>query len=237
MKVESDTTLDEKALRHKMANSFLEDHFYSLSSDVGASKKYNVPLGLGDLAFLPFSDAVQPDRSIDRLALEVGLPILRGVDLKRLIKLRRDEKPHFDRFRVALRKAMRERLESSDQSDLPKVAREIVQDLLQPEIRRIENALRSANKLFLSKAGQTIVLGALSTVVGLFVGNPLLTAALVAAGLSPSATTLLNAAHRRSEQRQEVKLSNMYFVWKAQKHARPKKSPVTKSASLTAPAQ
>jgi hypothetical protein len=215
--VEPGVVSNRERFRRGLAKNLFERYLGALSTDVAAARQWKAPLGATRDQFGPFSSKLRLRSSIDDVAFEVGLPVLRGIEPKILIRVRQDEKDAFDRFRHALRRAIAERLQNRT-NDAAKIAIEISNDLIQPEIRQIAKRLKSANRLFLKKAGQSVAFGMIPAACGLFVTNPVLSAAAVAAGLSPAVTTILNAAHRRSEQRDDVTFSDMYFVWKAHQH-------------------
>jgi hypothetical protein len=65
----------------------------------------------------------------------------------------------------------------------------------------------------MKKASASIGMGALMTTCGLLTANPL----LITTGVGAVATTL-PAAHKFIEDRRDVSLSDMYFLWRASQY-------------------
>src|SRR5207247_2263028 len=81
------------------------------------------------------------------VAFTMELPVLQQVALQDLLKLRNDEYEHFRRFRYAVREAINQRLRAAQSTGAAAVAKQIREDLIEPELERISNRLRSAEKL------------------------------------------------------------------------------------------
>jgi hypothetical protein len=217
-------SIDE--FRYELTRCFFDSYLVSLASDVGAARIWKAPLGTTERSFELFSRDLKWRLSDGEIAFRLGLPILEGIDPKLLVRLRRDEQPYFERFRDSIRTAIRDRARVQGRADADKLANEIKSDVIMPALRQVEARLSAARRQLLKKAGQSIVLGSFATVVGLLTANPV----LVAAGLTPTIATAATAAHKFVEQTDEVRLADMYFLWKARRHRhsrRASKSPAT----------
>jgi hypothetical protein len=151
----------------------------------------------------------------DQVAFELELPVVKGLDLRTLLKIRRDEKLSFERFRRALVTAIKDRLATGVHVDAKKIAREICKDVLEPALAEIESRLKGTTKSLRGKGAATLAISSIPAIYGLHSASPL----LIAAGLTPAVNSLTNAVHRYIEERRDVALSDMFFLWQAQRHA------------------
>jgi hypothetical protein len=149
------------------------------------------------------------------LAFHLNLPTLHGVEVRTLLKIRSDERPAFEKFRRALVQAMDDRLANNKAANLQEIANEIRRDVLDPALDDIELRLKRAAGALTEKAATSIAIGSLPTICGLYTATPL----LIAAGITPVITTLINATHKYIEEKRDVALSDMFFLWEAQRHA------------------
>ena len=206
----------ETTVRKAVATAVLRRYTAHLSSDVATSKKTDLPLGStiwlhGNLLRQPTTRV-----SVDDVAFAINLPVLNGVPLKTLLKIRSDERDAFVRFRHGLRQAITERLKAATKTQADKLASEVRRDVIDPALENIRQRLASAERMLAKKTAVGVTLGGLMTICGLLsgIGAPLATAAGVG--------TLINIAGAAGvkdiEERRDVSLSDMYFLWKALQH-------------------
>jgi hypothetical protein len=129
-----------------------------------------------------------------------------------LIRVRREEALSFERFRESLRLAIQDRLKTS-QAAPAQLATEIVDDVVNPALNDIQQRLNAAREILAKKSAISIGVGAISTTVGLIAGMPLLLPAGVAWALLPGQHYM-----KYLEEKREIELSGMYFLWR-QEHA------------------
>lgn len=147
------------------------------------------------------------------VAIEVGLPILHGVPAVDLLRIRQDEADSFERFRTALRATICEALKGLDDPESPGVtAADVIDEILIPALHDIDQRLDSAKKTLVKKSSVNATVGTSLAVIGLISGIPLLLPAGIALG------TAIPGIHmsRYIEQKNEVEISDMYFLWKLQ---------------------
>jgi hypothetical protein len=162
----------------------------------------------------------------DQLAsaiFQLDLPVVDSVPIPLLLKIRKDEADAFERFRGRLRQAFRESLsERKNSKDLRKAAVQIRRDIIDPELREIRVRLKKGTGALKKKSAIGMVLGGLATTCGLLAGAPGPVA--VSAGVAVATAALATGSAKLVDERSEVTMSNMYFLWKALKHAKHRRS-------------
>jgi hypothetical protein len=205
----------DEDLSQAVARSVVRKYLASLASDLYTAKVLNSPLG----STVRLHTRLLVGRTIasedSSLAFRLELPALHGIDARTLLKIRNDERPTFDRFRRALAKAMEDRLAASTSKNAAEIANEIQQDVLEPALADIQMRLKAATGVLTRKAGVTIGIAGLPTIYGLYKATPL----LVVPGLMQAVGTLISATHKYIEERRDIALSDMFFLWEAQRHA------------------
>jgi hypothetical protein len=203
-------------LRIAVAESVTSRYMAHLTSDVQTARSLRLALGStvaihGDL--LGLTDQAPSPADV---AFHLSLPTLIDADVPTLLKVRAHEKEHFEKFRNALRAAIKEALKARDenaQSSLV-IASEIEADLIRPALNDIALRLRTSQAALNKKKKLAAGVGAVITACGVMTAQPL----LIAAGLSTGAA-VLQAASKYVDEEREVQLSDMYFLWQAQAHA------------------
>jgi hypothetical protein len=207
-------TADAK-IRDAIARSAVERHLAYLSSDVAAARQLGCPLGSTIRLHQHMLGApVALADPVPAALYQLELPVLDNIDVATLLELRASEQEHFDRFRDSLRTAVRSRIEAAPDADTHTIAREVQEDVIEPALNDIRLRLKTAEAALNRKRKLPTAVGALLTGCGVLSGQPL----LVAAGLSTCAP-LFSAAARFEDDRREVELSEMYFLWRASGHA------------------
>jgi hypothetical protein len=197
-------------LPEAIARDVVQTYVSSLAMDVTVAKLLAGPLG-SDLGYYnillkTFSKNVTQED----VAFALHLPVLENVSPRDLLKLRRNEGGAFERFRVALRTAIRERVATVGGSDASQIAGEIERDLLRPALAEIDEKLVAAKGVLARKAAVGLAVGVLATTCGLVLGVPILTGVGAA-----TAASLLQAEYKFTEERRDIRFSDMYFLWKA----------------------
>jgi hypothetical protein len=201
--------------RRYLAEQVVRRHVEALLCDLGQTQNVNAPLGT-TLRFykqILHEEAGSADEAL--VAFQMELPILQGVDPEILLKIRNDERDKFGAFRYSLRTAIKERLRESDATDPKEIAQEIRRDVIDPALNKIERTLNGARSALLRKGAVSVGVGALATTCGLLTANPL----LIGSGLGTAMLTVPDVKKYIDEAR-DVSLSDMYFLWRAQKHVK-----------------
>jgi hypothetical protein len=121
------------------------------------------------------------------------------------------------RVRNSVRLAIRERIRAGAIDNPEAIAKEIVEDVIEPALIDIRRRLAAAKEVLDKKHQVTAGLAGLGTIRGLF-GSPLaVPLAATAAGLGAA------AEHKAIEEKREAQMSNMYFLWKVDQDSRTSK--------------
>jgi hypothetical protein len=202
----------ENDLRREVSRAVLGRYMSHLTSDVRTATMLGLPLAStiqvhGDLLGMT---AAAP--STAQVIFNLRLPVLAGVDVRTLLQLRDEEREYFERFRQALRVAANEQLRSG-QSDAQAAADSVQRDVIEPALLDISVRLRAAADTLASKTRVTTSLSAVLTACGVYLGEPLIvTAGIAAAGAS------VQAVMKNADDFGQVRLSDMFFLWRAQQH-------------------
>jgi hypothetical protein len=213
---EPEGTSQEVLLRAALEVEFHEiaDHF---ASDVLRSRAYSAPLAVhNDLHgnWLQGNAVV----SESQVALSLDLPVLRHISPKEIALVRKEEGAAFEAFRIALRRAIRERVAAASSGDTNEsIAREIAQDVLAPAVLDIERGLQAAQRTMARKSSSRVAVGMVGAAAGLLTGFPeIVTGAL---GLSGFTASLVPVKDEYDKAKAEIEIKDMYFLWKAGKRA------------------
>ncbi|HJQ33348.1 MAG TPA: hypothetical protein VJ866_14270 [Pyrinomonadaceae bacterium] len=204
-------------MRIAVARRMVETHFPYLTSDIQTSVSLGVPLGCANWfhgeILSSASEAISPATT----AFSLDLPVLQGIPIQTLVQVRHDEYESFQRFRDSLRLAIQERLKHEASGRVTEVGEQIRMDVIEPELRRIRDRLAAAEKALAKKSAVGIFMGALVTTCGILAGLPIPVS--IAAGVGTASSTETGAVSKYLEEKQQVALSDMYFLWRAVKHA------------------
>ncbi len=206
---------NEQQIQRAVAEAVLRRYMAHLTSDVASSQQTRVPLGATialHRRLLQRSKEITPSS----VAFQLRLPVLEGIPTKTLIKLRHDEKEHFQRFQDHLRLAIEQRLKLDTSIDSTRLAEQIRNDLIEPDLRKIRDRLAASESLLLKKSVVGIGLGSLVTVCGLIAGLPPIVT--IPATLTPILTMYGQAESKHLEEKRDIAFEGMYFLWKAVQH-------------------
>ena len=198
---------------HQIARLVYHRVGINLVSDISLARELRLPLALtSGIPAAPTQSAekLAGDRDEDLVALELALPVVSGVTAQDLLRFREDNWPQFERFRAALRQAIREQTARIGGGAPGDIARAVQREFIEPEIANIERQLQLASKSLALKSGAAVSVGLAVTAVGLVVAAPLVIAAGVAASglVGPSILKYV-------EDRTAIETSDLYFLWKA----------------------
>jgi len=208
--------LREGQLKALVVKQVLEKFLSYLASDVRSAHLYKAPLG----AVIPIHQTLlhaATSPTIADVALQLQLPVLEGLPPEILIRIRKDENEHFSRFKTKLRLAMQERLRVKD-TDAAKIAKDIRRDIIEPELALIRDRLTATEKTVVKKSTVGIFLGALWTTCGILAGAPPPLA--VTTGIGAAVSIVGTGTSKYLDDKRDIVLSDMYFAWKAEQHAR-----------------
>lgn len=152
------------------------------------------------------------------VAFRLQFPILDGVPIATLLKMRRDDADLFARLQTRLRAAIIEQVGAQPRaSSADDLADQIRRDMVEPELRRIRGRLRASAAVLTRKSAVGVALGSLITTCGIIAGAP--PYASVLGGAAAIAASTHNAAGKHIEEKRDIELEDLYFIWKAAGHA------------------
>jgi hypothetical protein len=197
--------------KREAAARFVHNQLTLVVADLATTVAMELPLGTAWKFHDRILRSTPRDIEVADVALELELPVLHGVDLETLLKIRTDERDSFLAFRNSLKSAIRERLDASGTTDAKTVAQEIQADLIEPSLNEIDRKLKAARNVLAKKAVVGLGVGTLTTTCGLLTTNPLMVTTGIAAAMSS-----VPATQKYIEERRDIGLSDMYFLWRAQ---------------------
>lgn len=208
--------ITERPSAEKVVAEVLGRHCNSVVMDLYTATTLKRPLIQTPDAFwisVPSNDAdkVYSEKSV---ALEIRLPVLRGVPARELIRMRQDEWSHFERFRDALRRAVNDQITQSGDKHPQEIARSVVEDYVNPELARIESRLQAARKTLARKLGANVSLGGVATTIGALSAAPLIATTGIATTGIGTIVASLTQIHKYFDEKSEIELSDLYFLWK-----------------------
>jgi acylphosphatase len=206
----------EESLRAKVAHSVMHRHISSLEEDLQARHMFRAPLGAALWSHERVLSRISGVPGVADILFRLSLPGLAHVPVRELMAIRAAEGASFETFRSALTKAARELVAHGKADNPGDAAAEIMRDLVEPELARLKQRLRAAQRALAKKTALTVTLVGLTTTCGFLMGlGP------AAAGLATltSGAGIGNAAYKYLEEKQSIEMSDMYFLWKTLGHA------------------
>jgi hypothetical protein len=190
-----------------VADSVCARYMSSLVSDVQAARMLNLSLGTSVQLHEDVLENSTHAEGVADIAFDLRLPVLNGVPIRDIVKIRQDEQECFLKFQHALTTAIKARIADGDSSEA--AAERISNDIIEPALIDIAARLRSARKTLRKKIGVGVGIGALVTTAGCLAGVPLVVGTgVVAAGTS------VPSLQKFFDSKGSVELSDMYFLWR-----------------------
>jgi hypothetical protein len=214
--VQAEQGTNKSNLRKATAREILKEHLDFFTEDLHAKSHLAGTLGSVVWTHELLLTRIGQPKARD-VVLRMSLPSINRVPVKELIAIRESEGDSFASFRNALTSAAQKMTASTQNASAHDLSEQIVQDLVQPELVKIEARLRSARKTLKRKTALSLAVGALATKCGLLLGlGP--TAGPI--GIGAAAAGSMAAGAKYLEEKQSIELSDMYFLWKALQHAK-----------------
>ncbi|MDN3355878.1 hypothetical protein [Actinomadura sp. DC4] len=206
-----------ESLEMTLARTIVREHWLGTASDLYTASSMQLPVGLGIGLEARLASLRNSSPSTADIAFNLHLPVVDGLPIKELLTLREAERDAFEGFRDSLTQAFKERLaaEGSADRDSNSIAREVQSDVVAPALRVIERRLHAAEDALQKKHHYNIAMAGLSTVCGMLGIVPIATALGLAA-----AAGVVTAETKFVEEKRDISLSGMYFLWQANEHAR-----------------
>ena len=200
----------KKPTKKLAAENLAERYSGALVTDIFSAQLFRLPLAdAGSAVWL--TKGRQRNRFTDSdVALQLDLPILNHLDLGTFLKLREDERESFESFRTALTAAISQQL--SKGSTAEQVATAVVKEIVAPSLAEIERRAVSSRRVIGKKSALDFSVGTAAAIVGLTESIPLVLT--VSAAAIPAA---LGVAHSHIDERESIRRSDYYFLWRAKK--------------------
>lgn len=166
----------------------------------------------------------QKRNSIIQQHLNAIVPFLNHLTPEKILKIRKNEEEAFVRFRQSLNQTIKE----CDRLNLDEFTKQdainIYQEILRPEIERLNQVTKSAHKSVLKGTTYTAAGYVAAIAFGYFTGlmpDDLLLAAK-ALGITKVVADLVKNSLNAGDANKDLKNSQMYFLWKLEKESRKK---------------
>lgn len=213
-------TFRNRVSKHQVASYIFDKYSGGSVMDYVKARTLNYPLATSaHTAWLRRpgqSNSSAIEERAGRVALNLQMPTLAGLQAQEVIAFLEDNGPEFYRFQSALRTAVFEATSRLDTKSDKEIADSIIREFIEPELMEIDTSLRNANKTFSKKLTAGFTIGSAVTTVGLMGAMPLVVGAGLAAG-----ATVLPQLYKLWDDRDSVKTSDMYFLWNLRrKHGR-----------------
>jgi len=207
---------EEAEIRRAIAKDVVLRYLAELSADASASKVSGAALG-STVALYRRLLAKKVAPQVEDIAFNLTLPVSQGATIASLIRLRHEEAEAFERFQRSLKKALLEKVRSGA-SDVEKVSREVQEDLIEPELRKIKDRLAGGRWLATRSSAAGVALGTATAAVGLLSATPFGTGVAIGGAVALAGASVTRAVEGYLTTRRDVMLSDMYFLWKAHSH-------------------
>ncbi|MFE9060084.1 hypothetical protein [Streptomyces violaceusniger] len=202
----------KKPTKLQVAERVVSRSSAALLCDLALSKRLKLPLAQ-EFSFLwSKGSRATSEATVQDVALSLPLPVMDGLPAADVIRLRKDEKPHFERFQHALTEAIREQVQRAESASLQEISKSVSEEFIRPALADIERSLKEAKKTLSVKSGLTVSVGSATATVGMLSSVPL----IVAAGVGAAVSLTLTGANKFLDDKKDVKMSDVYFLWKAQ---------------------
>jgi hypothetical protein len=201
-------------LKELLSQRMATNHRHAFIHDISAAHVLKASLGSTIWTQSWIASRTKQTADESTIAFQMDFPSLSNVAFTDLISLRLENKDSFIACRLAIRKAMQELAKGG--SDSNTWADQIVRDMVAPEVARLQTKLEAARKVLAKKSAIAITVAAVSTWCGIHLGlGPV--ASLGAGSLAAFASGLKDAASKYSEERRDLEVSDVSFLWKALK--------------------
>jgi hypothetical protein len=189
----------------------------NILSDVASARSMSLPLApLTEPAFFSPDGESGRDVSVEDVALALKVPALQGLGTRGVIALREQEPEHFERYRSAVKTAIRDVIAARHGTSPTDIAQAVWRDSLVPEVADIGRKLKASRK----GLAKTVATGASVGSIMVGIGELGSLSWLLQAGIATAATPLVEV-YRYFANRQTLEISDMYFLWKAMRKHRP----------------
>ncbi len=219
----SRTLSRELGLHKYMARDVIHNVAYHLlvNKALGTSLVTDRELHLAFLRHASQDHSMEERNTIAQKYLTAMVPFLDDVPIPKLLALREREAESFVRFRARFTNTIDE-FRSEGATFTRKSARMIYQDVLAPELARLDLRVRKAKRDLVSSATRSVVgmVGAIS--FGLFSGliGTEVAAIVKAVGIVSFGSDLIKKTMALGDAKKKIEEDDLYYLWRVRKAAR-----------------
>jgi len=207
-------TAQKQPRKRDVANDVFIKYMAGLTSDVITARRLGVPLGVRIPMHRLILERGGGQSTTENVIFDMRLPILEGIPIPDLVALREEQASSFESFRVALAAAVSERM--TVDTDVDGITDRIMKEVISPALNDIDRQLEVVRSgLVRRTASKAVQTGVLATSVGLLSGSP--TRAVIVGGAGATASAAKSVLENKANKMQAVTLSDMYFLWTAQR--------------------
>jgi len=206
--------LPSMPLKDQLIKSSILDYWLGAASDLSVSEEIGLPIGTTLPLEARLISALRPAKTTaEEIAFNLKLPYVANIKPVDLIRIREDESDAFAAFRSALKQAINEHLRTDSSGDPALIAKEVVEDLVDPALIEIRRKLAVAERSVNRRNRMSQGVAALATVCGI-IGSKDPAVALTAGAIASGVTNQYGFVSDQAD----AELSNMYFLWKVHVH-------------------
>jgi hypothetical protein len=216
-KLRKGVSASKRNLRAEVAHILVHMHKSALEEDLQARHMFRAPLGAALWSHERVLARIGGVPEVADIMFRLSLPALAHVPIRELMVIRAAEGAAFETFRQALTKAAREMVANGKADHPEDAAAEILRDIVEPELARLKQRLRAAQRALTRKTAVTVTLAGLTTTCGLLLGLSPVVAGVAAVGTFVSGVG--TAASKYLDEKQSIEMTDMYFLWKTLGHA------------------
>jgi hypothetical protein len=193
-----------------------ERHAAALVGDVSLARKLGAPLTTFVSDFIRPQASANDGSAEDSAALEIRLPIIKGLQTRDLLRLRSEHEDEFVRFREAIAAASKEIIGQMGDGANPKVVADRVQrEIIEPTTADLTRQFKASRRKLQRKMAAQLGVGFVGATIGHLNGVPL---PLSASAVIASGTLCLPYWNSRVDDREKFEESDMYFLWHVAKY-------------------
>lgn len=207
-------------------NKLARDVLYEINNDLmmafvyGTAFLTNSEVHFSTLQTIQDNDSVRKNNIVLK-HLTSMVPFVEELDIKNILKLRSREKDSFVNFRATLSKVINETRQSQS-SFTERNAREIYDEILKPELNRLEKKIKRAKRDLISQTARSLVASVGAISFGFYTGFlPELSMLAKAAGIV-LAKDVIQKTMATGDSDASIENEDLYFLWRMGKISKTK---------------
>ena len=213
--------IQDKVFTEKFVNMFISDEILDAMYTTKYCNEQNAKLITNknsDAMFLALNRKNQKLEDIKEytsILPEYDLPIVKNISLKDIIKLRQEEAKSFNKYRIAINKAVIEQNKTTNKADWKK----IYDDLVYPELNNLDMKMKQIRSGRLNRFFGTMLVVGTALVASKYgdMIKPDLFSSAQALGTSVGAAGINFILDKTSTKKCELQNNDFFFLWKLKK--------------------